>query len=140
MGAICDIYDAITSDRPTRRAGTAESIRRMTQWCGTHIDEAVFRAFVKCIGIYPVSSLVRLEASAWRWSVEQSSDALLTPLVKVFYSIRTRSSLPQQSSTWRRLRGARDASSAVSRPATGASATWTAWSGLSRRRGSLFDG
>jgi hypothetical protein len=28
----------------------------------------------------------------------------------------------------------------VSRPATGASATWTAWSGLSRRRGSLFDG
>jgi HD-GYP domain-containing protein (c-di-GMP phosphodiesterase class II) len=102
MGAICDIYDAITSDRPYKAGwDPAESIRRMTQWCGTHIDEAVFRAFVKCIGIYPVGSLVRLEASAWRWS--WSNRAM--PCSRPWSRCSTRSArvrrCPRKSSTWR---------------------------------------
>lgn len=141
MGAICDIYDAITSDRPYKAGwDPAESIRRMTQWCGTHIDEAVFRAFVKCIGIYPVGSLVRLESERLALVVEQSSDALLTPLVKVFYSIRTRSPLPQEILDLARLKGRERIIGRESPSDWGFRDLDSLWSGLSRRRGSLFDG
>lgn len=63
MGAVCDVYDAITSDRPYKKGwDPAESIRRMAEWSKGHFDEAVFQAFVKSVGIYPTGSLVRLES------------------------------------------------------------------------------
>ena len=62
MGAVCDVYDAITSDRPYKKGwNAAEAIRRMAEWNG-HFDPQVFRAFVKAVGIYPVGALVRLES------------------------------------------------------------------------------
>ena len=51
MGAICDVYDAITSDRPYKRGWEpAEAIRRMAEWQEGHFDRDIFHAFVKLIG------------------------------------------------------------------------------------------
>ncbi|WP_446893559.1 HD-GYP domain-containing protein, partial [Acinetobacter sp. NS4_7] len=61
MGAVCDVYDAITSDRPYKRGwDPAEAVHKMAEWSAGHFDRTVFQAFVKSIGIYPVGSLVRL--------------------------------------------------------------------------------
>jgi HD-GYP domain-containing protein (c-di-GMP phosphodiesterase class II) len=87
MGAICDVYDAITSNRPYKDGwDPAESIRKMTAWCNGHFDEAVFRAFVKSIGIYPVGSLVKLASGRLAVVIEQSVRSLVTPVVKVMFS------------------------------------------------------
>ncbi|MBL8386542.1 MAG: HD-GYP domain-containing protein, partial [Burkholderiales bacterium] len=88
MGAVCDVYDAITSNRPYKAGWCpAESVRRMTAWCDGHFDKAVFHAFVKSIGIYPVGSLVRLASDRLAVVTEQAGTSLLTPVVKVIYAI-----------------------------------------------------
>jgi putative nucleotidyltransferase with HDIG domain len=89
MGAVCDVYDAITSNRPYKAGwDPAESLRKMAEWTHGHFDPAVFQAFVKSLGIYPIGSLVKLNTGRLGIVVEQTEKSLLTPLVKVFFSTK----------------------------------------------------
>lgn len=96
MAAICDEYDAMTSERPHQPGqGPAESIGRMAGWVGA-FDEKVFHAFVKCVGIYPVGSLVRLQSGNLGVVVEQNPTSLLTPKVRVFFSAQRKVPIEQR--------------------------------------------
>lgn len=98
MGAVCDVYDAITSNRSYKKGWSpAESIRKMAEWSKGHFDEAVFQSFVKTVGIYPTGSLVRLESGRLGVVTEQSEKSLLTPKVKVFFSARLRTPILQET-------------------------------------------
>lgn len=95
MGAVCDVYDAITSQRAYKSSwDPAVSISKMAEWKG-HFDPDVLHAFVKCVGIYPIGALVRLESGRLGIVTEQSERSLLTPKVKVFFSTRSNMPIPQ---------------------------------------------
>ena len=97
MGAVCDVYDAITSNRPYKSGwDPADSIRKMTEWTSGHFDGRIFQAFVKSIGIYPVGSLVRLSSGRLGVVAEQAEGSLLTPRIKVFFSTKSMAYIPPE--------------------------------------------
>ena len=86
MCAICDVYDAITSNRPYKVGwDPAHSIRHMAN-CAGHFDPAILNAFIKAIGIYPSGACVLLKSGRLAVVVSQDPAQLLTPCVKVFFS------------------------------------------------------
>lgn len=97
MAAVCDVYDAITSNRPYKTGWCpAESLRRMAEWTKEgHFDPNVFGAFVKCVGIYPIGTLLMLK-SGRLGVVTDISKSLMRPQVKVFFSTRSMTYLPPQ--------------------------------------------
>ncbi|MEK7791516.1 MAG: phosphodiesterase, partial [Pseudomonadota bacterium] len=95
MGAVCDVYDAITSDRCYKKGWEpAEAIRKMVSWKNGHFDETILHAFVKTIGIYPNGTLLRLKSGHLGVVTEQSSRNLTMPRVKIFFSIRANAHIP----------------------------------------------
>ena len=90
MNAICDVYDAVTSNRPYKNGwDPSDALRRMAEWTRGHFDSRIFQAFVRCMGIYPTGSLVRLASGHLAVVLEQSPGTLLAPRVRLFFSLQS---------------------------------------------------
>jgi len=89
MGAVCDVYDAVTSDRPYKSSWhPTQALRSMASWEG-QFDKTILAAFVSTVGIYPVGSLVRLESGYLAVVLDQGNGSILTPTVKTFFSCKS---------------------------------------------------
>jgi HD-GYP domain-containing protein (c-di-GMP phosphodiesterase class II) len=90
MAAIVDVYDAITADRCYHKGmPAAEALRKMYEWSKFHFNPTLTQEFMRCVGIYPVGTLVLLESGRLGVVVEPHETSLLTPKVNVFFSSKS---------------------------------------------------
>lgn len=63
MGAICDVYDALTSDRQYKQGWTPlKAVTEMHGWHG-HFDRELLFKFFRGIGVVPTGLLVRMRSN-----------------------------------------------------------------------------
>lgn len=79
---IADVYDAMTSDRAYRSAQSPDTaLKVIYEQRGLYLDEALVTQFIRCIGIFPVGSIVELDTGAIGVVVASSVNAHLQPTV-----------------------------------------------------------
>ncbi len=86
MAAIVDVYDAITSNRcyQTKMQPT-EALRKLYEWSEFHYNRELVQQFIRCVGIYPVGTMVQLKNSLLGIVISHNPDSLLRPVVRVIY-------------------------------------------------------
>lgn len=86
MGAICDVYDALTSHRAYKRAWLpARALGAMWSWDG-HFDRELLFQFMRSINLYPPGMLVRLASDRLALVLDNGARATRTRLL-IFHSV-----------------------------------------------------
>lgn len=89
MASIVDVYDAITSERCYKSGRlSSDAFKFMLQSIDTQFDADLVNKFIKCLGVYPVGSLVELTRNRLAVVIRSNSEAPLRPVVKAFYNLR----------------------------------------------------
>ncbi|MRW86342.1 DUF3391 domain-containing protein [Pseudoduganella sp. FT26W] len=86
MAAIVDVYDAITADRCYHKGmSAAAALRKIYEWSKFHFNPQYAQEFMRCVGIYPVGTMVLLESGRLGVVIEPHETNLLAPKVNVFF-------------------------------------------------------
>ena len=81
--AVADVYDALTSNRPYRRANfPSEAIEYMMACADTHFDINVLSSFLKIVSVYPTGTIVTLSDGRRAIVVENHHENILRPTVR----------------------------------------------------------
>lgn len=81
--AVCDVFDALTSNRPYRVPwSVAETEEYILGSCGTHFDLEVTQAFLRAFNPYPVGTMVQL-SDGRHGVVIRHSENVLRPTVRI---------------------------------------------------------
>ncbi|KEF30909.1 HD-hydrolase domain protein [Marinobacter nitratireducens] len=98
MVAITDVYDAITADRVYHKGMTpTQGLKKLLEWSGDHLDPVLVKQFIRCIGLYPVGSLVLLESGRLAAVVEANEHDQRLPVVRVMYNTKFRLPIPVET-------------------------------------------
>lgn len=87
MLAIVDCYDAMTTNRPFQKKTSAASALKIIANKDYGYDTKLVLQFIRCIGVYPVGSLVILNNKHIAMVTKVRKTDSLKPKVKMFYSI-----------------------------------------------------
>ncbi len=89
MSAIVDIYDALTAARCYKEAmSPSAAFKILKSMTPNQLDNNLLNEFIRCVGIYPVGSLVALSDGRAGLVWESNTEHPLEPLVKCFYSAK----------------------------------------------------
>lgn len=82
MVAVCDVYESMTTEKPYEPAlSPSVALTRLHKRADRHFSRQVVEAFIRCIGIYPLSSLVRLQNGSLGIVISSNEENRLKPVV-----------------------------------------------------------
>ena len=89
MIAICDIFDALTAHRVYKEGyshiKSFSILRKLAE--DDHLDKRLVDLFIKCMGVYPVGSLVELSSKRLAIVESRNIDDPTRPKVRAFYNV-----------------------------------------------------
>ncbi|QYJ88145.1 HD-GYP domain-containing protein [Shewanella mesophila] len=89
MSCIVDIFDALTATRCYKEAmSPAAAFKILLSLTPFHLDEKLVYEFIRCVGVYPVGSLVQLSDGRIGIVWDAKGRDALHPILKCFYSIK----------------------------------------------------
>ena len=88
MMAIVDVYDAMTSERPHQSGEEPIHALRYLLANKHQFDAQLVQKFIKCLGVHPVGTIVRLTNDRLALVLEGNKQSPMKPKVKVFYNTK----------------------------------------------------
>ncbi len=88
--AIVDVYAAMIADKPYKQGQEPLGALRFLLAQEQLFDQALVQRFIKCVGIYPIGTLVHLTNERLAMVVQGNSDNPIRPRVRVFYNTQHR--------------------------------------------------
>ena len=86
--SICDIFDALTANRCYKNGYSHikafNILRNLAE--SNHLDQRLVNLFIKCMGVYPVGSLVELHSNKIAIVEQRNLDDPTNPKVRSFYN------------------------------------------------------
>jgi len=84
IAAIVDTFDALTARRPyAEPVAPSTALSMLYKWRGTFFDPYLVEQFIRCIGIFPVGSIVELNSGESGIVIAQNLEKRLQPRVMV---------------------------------------------------------
>ncbi len=97
IAAIADTFDALTSERPYAQAvSPSTALSMLYKWRGTFFDAALVEQFIRCIGIFPLGSVVELNSGEVGIVIAQNLEKRLQPRVMVIRDASGNALKPQK--------------------------------------------
>jgi len=98
IAAVADVYDAMTSDRPWRKAyhpyrAMEHIIKQVPQGV---FDGDVVRALLQCLSLFPLGSLVRLNTGEIAKVVHSNGDVFDRPVVSILFDADEQACTPPE--------------------------------------------
>lgn len=82
--AVCDVYDALTSDRSYRMTSFPGEVIEYIMGCADkHFDYEILKNFLKVIVAYPVGTFVRLSDKRIAVVVKNNPENIMRPIVRI---------------------------------------------------------
>lgn len=86
MSTIVDVFDALTADRCYKKGMPAvQAFRILMQGGGTQFDEILVNKFIKCMGVHPTGSVVKMKSGRLAMVMERNERSPLRPVIKLVY-------------------------------------------------------
>ena len=82
--AIADVYDAMTSNRAYQaQMSPTLALRRIFEWAGSYFHPIYAKQFIRCMGVYPIGSVVALDTGEVGVVVHENRQHSLHPQVRL---------------------------------------------------------
>ncbi|WMJ78105.1 MULTISPECIES: HD-GYP domain-containing protein [unclassified Sedimentibacter] len=82
--AVCDVYDALTSDRSYRKSAFPNEVIEYIMGCAdTHFDYEILNHFIRIIVAYPIGTFVKLSNGKLAVVVKNYRENILRPIVRI---------------------------------------------------------